>query len=93
MSTRLSLGFMVRLRLPLYHKWPCMHNVHRLYRNMSSYRRRDLPLYANAENCSDRTFIVTGANTGLGFEATKHLVAAGSVQFSLQFCNNLRTDL
>lgn len=47
---------------------------------MSTYRRRDLPLHATEENCSGRTFIVTGANTGLGFEATKHLVAAGAAK-------------
>ena len=54
-----------------------MQNVHR---HASASRRRDLPLHAKAENCSGRTFIVTGANTGLGFEATKHLVAAGAAK-------------
>ena len=43
-------------------------------------RRLEFPLYAKAENCSRRTFIVTGANTGLGFEASKHLVAAGAAK-------------
>jgi hypothetical protein len=76
---------MISPRLPiqkLYHQSLCTHSIHRLHRNMSNYRRRDLPLYANTENCSDRTFIVTGANTGLGFEVAQHLVAAGFVQFS-----------
>lgn len=65
-----------RVNQQLY-KRPWTHNS--LHRNMSSYRRQNLPLYANAENCANRTFIVTGANTGLGYEATKHLIAAGSV--------------
>ncbi|KAF4181406.1 hypothetical protein CNMCM7927_000642 [Aspergillus lentulus] len=37
-------------------------------------QRRNLPLLATAEICSGGTYIVTGANTGLGFEAAKHLV-------------------
>jgi NAD(P)-dependent dehydrogenase (short-subunit alcohol dehydrogenase family) len=43
-----------------------------------SARPRNLPLHANAENCTGRTFIVTGANSGLGYEVTKHLVGAGA---------------
>jgi NAD(P)-dependent dehydrogenase (short-subunit alcohol dehydrogenase family) len=80
MAIRLGLDFVLRPRLPsqqFYHKWTYLHNTHR---TMSTHRRRDLPLHANAENCSGRTFIVTGANTGLGFEATKHLVAAGAAK-------------
>jgi hypothetical protein len=37
-------------------------------------QRRNLPLLATTEICSGGTYIVTGANTGLGFEAAKHLV-------------------
>jgi NAD(P)-dependent dehydrogenase (short-subunit alcohol dehydrogenase family) len=37
-----------------------------------------LPLHVNAEFCAGKTFIVTGANIGLGYEATKHLVRLGS---------------
>ncbi|KAF2812784.1 putative short-chain dehydrogenase/reductase family protein [Mytilinidion resinicola] len=43
----------------------------------------NLPLYATTEKCSGGTYIVTGANTGLGFEAAKHLVALGSAKVIL----------
>ncbi|PYI16255.1 NAD(P)-binding protein [Aspergillus violaceofuscus CBS 115571] len=43
-----------------------------------STQRRNLPLLATPEAVSGRTYIVTGANTGLGFEAAKHLVALGA---------------
>ncbi|PKS13399.1 hypothetical protein jhhlp_000170, partial [Lomentospora prolificans] len=43
-------------------------------------QRCDLPLLATAETCAGRTFIVTGANTGLGFEAAKHLVKLGAAK-------------
>lgn len=40
-----------------------------------------LPFVPTQEDCKGRTFVVTGANTGLGFECAKHLVAlsAGKV--------------
>ncbi|KAK1752609.1 hypothetical protein QBC47DRAFT_463160 [Echria macrotheca] len=41
-------------------------------------QRVNLPLLATKDDCTGRTYIVTGANTGLGFEAAKHLVALGS---------------
>lgn len=41
---------------------------------------RNLPLLATTETCSGNTYIVTGANTGLGYEATKHLVALGAAK-------------
>ncbi|KAK0614637.1 putative short-chain dehydrogenase/reductase family protein [Immersiella caudata] len=43
-------------------------------------QRRNLPLLATQETCAGRTYIVTGANTGLGFEAAKHLVSLGSAK-------------
>ncbi|KAK1242778.1 hypothetical protein MKX08_005590 [Trichoderma sp. CBMAI-0020] len=35
---------------------------------------KDLPIALTAEDCKGKTYIVTGANGGLGYEATKHLV-------------------
>ncbi|KAH8689181.1 putative short chain dehydrogenase/ reductase [Talaromyces proteolyticus] len=40
----------------------------------------NLPIHATSETCSGRTFIVIGANTGLGLEAARSLVAAGSAK-------------
>ncbi|KAF3904507.1 hypothetical protein AA313_de0208781 [Arthrobotrys entomopaga] len=37
-----------------------------------------LPLVPTEELCAGKTFIVTGANTGLGYEAAKHLVRVSS---------------
>jgi len=48
---------------------------------------RNLPLLATPETCSGRTYIVTGANTGLGLEAAKHLVALGSAKVILAVRN------
>jgi NAD(P)-dependent dehydrogenase (short-subunit alcohol dehydrogenase family) len=50
-------------------------------------QRRNLPLLATKETCAGRTYIVTGANTGLGFEAAKHLVALGSAKVILAVRN------
>ncbi|KAK7427770.1 hypothetical protein QQZ08_005708 [Neonectria magnoliae] len=46
-----------------------------------------LPLLATTQTCSGRTYIVTGANTGLGFEAAKHLVALDAAKFILAVRN------
>ncbi|KAL6901497.1 hypothetical protein GGI43DRAFT_403167 [Trichoderma evansii] len=35
---------------------------------------KDLPIALTAEDCKGKTYIVTGANGGLGYEAVKHLV-------------------
>ncbi|KAI1502833.1 short-chain dehydrogenase [Biscogniauxia marginata] len=35
---------------------------------------RELPVPATVEACAGRTFIVTGSNSGIGFETAKHLV-------------------
>ncbi|KAK6539160.1 hypothetical protein TWF694_009404 [Orbilia ellipsospora] len=37
-----------------------------------------LPLVPTNELCAGKTFIITGANTGLGYEAAKHLVQCSS---------------
>ncbi|RAL12595.1 NAD(P)-binding protein [Aspergillus homomorphus CBS 101889] len=42
---------------------------------MISTQRRNLPLLATPETSAGKTYIITGANTGLGFEAAKHFVA------------------
>ncbi|KAL4876074.1 hypothetical protein BJY04DRAFT_223424 [Aspergillus karnatakaensis] len=38
----------------------------------------NLPILATKQNTTGKTYIVTGANTGLGFEASKHLVGLGA---------------
>lgn len=38
----------------------------------------NLPLLVTLETCRGRTYIITGANTGLGLEAARHLVCLGS---------------
>jgi NAD(P)-dependent dehydrogenase (short-subunit alcohol dehydrogenase family) len=40
----------------------------------------ELPIVLSEEACAGRTYIVTGANTGLGYEAAKHLVAFNSTK-------------
>jgi NAD(P)-dependent dehydrogenase (short-subunit alcohol dehydrogenase family) len=44
---------------------------------------RDLPILLTAEATTGGTYIVTGANTGLGFEAAKHLVRLGAAKVIL----------
>ena len=48
-----------------------------------AHQPHNLPLLASTEICSGGTYIVTGANTGLGFEAAKHLVALGAAKVIL----------
>lgn len=43
-------------------------------------QQRDLPILATKENTAGGTFIITGANSGLGFEAAKHYVALGAAK-------------
>lgn len=50
----------------------------------------DLPLSITPAICKGRTFIVTGANTGLGYEAAKHLVLAGAAKV-IMACRSLET--
>ncbi|CAG9996342.1 unnamed protein product [Clonostachys byssicola] len=38
----------------------------------------NLPLMVTPETCLGRSYIITGANSGLGFEAAKHLVSLGA---------------
>ncbi|KAL2846540.1 hypothetical protein BJX68DRAFT_268625 [Aspergillus pseudodeflectus] len=44
---------------------------------------RDLPILLTKEAVTGGTYIVTGANTGLGFEAAKHLVRLGAAKVIL----------
>jgi NAD(P)-dependent dehydrogenase (short-subunit alcohol dehydrogenase family) len=46
-------------------------------------QRKPLPLAPTSSSCKGATYIVTGANTGLGFEAAKHLVALSSARVIL----------
>lgn len=43
-----------------------------------AHQKRNLPLLATREICAGKTYIVTGANVGLGFEAAKHLASLGA---------------
>ncbi|KEF57402.1 uncharacterized protein A1O9_05319 [Exophiala aquamarina CBS 119918] len=44
---------------------------------------RELPILATTKTCSGATYIVTGANVGLGFETAKHLVQLGAAKVIL----------
>ncbi|KAK3304697.1 uncharacterized protein B0T15DRAFT_398934 [Chaetomium strumarium] len=50
-------------------------------------QKRNLPLLATRETCAGKTYIVTGANTGLGFEAAKHLASLGAAKVILAVRN------
>jgi NAD(P)-dependent dehydrogenase (short-subunit alcohol dehydrogenase family) len=43
-----------------------------------SYQYSNLPMYITAESCAGKTYIITGANSGLGYECAKHLVKLGA---------------
>ncbi|KAL7933151.1 hypothetical protein V8C35DRAFT_280985 [Trichoderma chlorosporum] len=47
----------------------------------------DLPLKISKELCAGRTYIVTGANVGLGLEAARHLVGVGASKVILAVRN------
>ncbi|KAK3301879.1 uncharacterized protein B0T15DRAFT_515118 [Chaetomium strumarium] len=55
--------------------------------NALAAQKRNLPLLATGENTEGRTYIVTGANTGLGFEAAKHLALLGASKVILAVRN------
>ncbi|KAB8263144.1 NAD(P)-binding protein [Aspergillus pseudonomiae] len=50
-------------------------------------QRHGLPLLVTPETCAGRTYIVTGANSGLGLEAARHLVNAGATKVILAVRN------
>ncbi|KAF4973298.1 hypothetical protein FSARC_373 [Fusarium sarcochroum] len=45
--------------------------------NMFRYQYSTLPISLTSTDCAGKIFIVTGANSGLGFECVKHLVTLG----------------
>ncbi|KFA78602.1 hypothetical protein S40288_11200 [Stachybotrys chartarum IBT 40288] len=49
-------------------------------RELIETQTRELPILATKEYCLGKTFIVTGANVGLGKEAVRHLVSLGSAR-------------
>ncbi|CAG8955321.1 hypothetical protein HYFRA_00011303 [Hymenoscyphus fraxineus] len=52
-----------------------------------SDQRMSLPLVVTKQTCSGATYIITGANKGLGFEAAKHLVEVGAAKVILAVRN------
>ncbi|KAF7556515.1 hypothetical protein G7Z17_g1377 [Cylindrodendrum hubeiense] len=46
------------------------------FRELVAEQRMNLPVLATPKLCSGKVYIVTGANTGLGLEAARHVVAA-----------------
>lgn len=48
---------------------------------------QDIPLLITKELCAGRTYIVTGANIGLGLEAARHLVGIGAEKVILAVRN------
>lgn len=43
-------------------------------------QRQDLPIIPTPETVTGRTYIITGSNGGIGFEAVKHLVNLGAAR-------------
>lgn len=42
--------------------------------NVAESQKLDLPLLVKPGDCEGRTFVVTGANSGIGYDCAKHLV-------------------
>lgn len=48
---------------------------------------KELPIHATRALVEGRTFIVTGANTGIGYETTKHLINLGAARLIMAVRN------
>ncbi|KAL7800178.1 hypothetical protein V8C37DRAFT_364366 [Trichoderma ceciliae] len=48
--------------------------------DLAPNQQKDLPIALGAEDCEGKTYIVTGATGGLGYEAVKHLVRLGAAK-------------
>lgn len=46
-------------------------------------QRQNLPIIPTKKTCAGKTYIITGSNSGIGFEAVKHLVNLGSARVIL----------
>ena len=55
--------------------------------DLMSTQKRELPLLVTPKTSAGKTYIVTGANAGLGFEAAQHLVAADAAKVILAVRN------
>jgi NAD(P)-dependent dehydrogenase (short-subunit alcohol dehydrogenase family) len=55
-------------------------------------QKQQLPIVATKEGCHGGTFIVTGANTGLGYEAAKHLVQLSAAKVILAVRSPVKGD-
>jgi retinol dehydrogenase-12 len=80
-----TLRFNERIRIPLHHfHFPCLNNT-----KLASFTMSSFPAFLKSQlfytpqdpskiSFAGKTVIVTGANTGLGLEATRHFVRAGA---------------
>lgn len=48
--------------------------------NVAESQKLELPLLLKQADCENKTFIVTGANSGIGYECAKHLVQLQSAR-------------
>ncbi|KAF5517255.1 Short chain dehydrogenase atnD [Colletotrichum aenigma] len=46
-------------------------------------QRQNLPIIPTKKTCAGKTYVITGSNSGIGFEAVKHLVNLGSARVIL----------
>lgn len=63
-------------------------NIDMSFLTFVSDQYRSLPLAVSEQTCAGKTYIVTGANTGLGLEVARHLVSCKAAKVILG-CRNL----